>query len=103
MADDYIAKTKRVPANHGITTYRIERRRRHGAVVVARAGRTITVLFPATGSDSRRGPLNTEADLRRALQRATASADARDGDSLIWVGYVADPPSGATWSRELQA
>jgi hypothetical protein len=72
MADDCIAKVKRVPNDHGITTYRIERRRRHCAVVVARAGRTSTVVFPATGSDKWRGPLNTVSDLRRALRRAAS-------------------------------
>jgi hypothetical protein len=27
----------------------------------------------------------------------------REGDRLVWVGYTADPPAGATWSDELQS
>jgi hypothetical protein len=25
----------------------------------------------------------------------------RDGDRLVWVGYTADPPPGATWGEEI--
>jgi hypothetical protein len=67
MADAYVDRFERVLSAHVISTYRFSKRRRHRVVVVAHAGRNNTVTFPATGSDSRRGVRNCEADLRRAL------------------------------------
>jgi hypothetical protein len=67
MADDYIARLGRTLANCGITSYRIEHRRRHRRVVVAHGSMTITVTFPSSGSDWR-GARNAGADLRRRLK-----------------------------------
>ena len=69
--DDYLARIRSVLSAHGISDYRIERTRRHRRVVVA-GGRDVIVMFPTSGSDWR-GPRRCEADLRRALRRATAS------------------------------
>jgi hypothetical protein len=72
MSDDYLDRIRAVLDEHQIRTYRIEHRRRHRMARVLHAGQSIAVTFPSTGSDSRRGPLNVEADLRRAFRR-TAS------------------------------
>jgi hypothetical protein len=42
VADDYIAGLERFLAQHDIHDYRIERRRKHRAVVVTRGGNTNT-------------------------------------------------------------
>jgi enoyl-[acyl-carrier-protein] reductase (NADH) len=70
MSDDYVNAIRRVLAAHNISTYRFKHRRRHRAVVVEHGGETVTVTFPSTASDSRHGPRNAEADLRRALRGA---------------------------------
>jgi ParB-like nuclease domain len=49
-----------------------EETRRHRRLVVAHAGRSITITFRTSPSDWR-GPRRCEADLRRALRRAEAS------------------------------
>jgi hypothetical protein len=62
----------RVLDQHGISTYRIEHRRRHRAVLVDHARKDITLVIPSSGSDWP-GARNAEADLRRALRRTEAS------------------------------
>jgi hypothetical protein len=65
--DDYVTRLRYVLNVHGIRDYQFTRRRRHRAVRVMHAGKTTVVVFPSTGSDSRRGPRNAAANLRRAL------------------------------------
>jgi hypothetical protein len=71
MSDDYESRLRAVLSDHGIRDFHFERRRRHRAVVVAHAGRTITIVFPTSGSDWR-GPHRCAADLRRELRKAIA-------------------------------
>jgi hypothetical protein len=67
VSDDYVKFITRFLARHQISDYRFEKRARHRAVVVAHLGAKVTVIFPATGSDRRRGPRKAVSDLRHAL------------------------------------
>ena len=70
MSDEYVARIKRLLADRGIDTYCFVKGKRHRQVIVARGGKNITITFPNSGSDSRRGPRNCESNLRRALKEA---------------------------------
>lgn len=66
MADDHLEQAARFLARNDITTYWVEPRRKHRALVVEHQGKRLTVIMPSTGSD-RRGPANTVGELRRLL------------------------------------
>jgi hypothetical protein len=65
MSDDYLARIERVLADSGITTFRIERRRRHRMVHVLHGGKKIMVVIPSSGSQARRNDTYASGQTRR--------------------------------------
>jgi hypothetical protein len=77
LADEYLEAAERLFEQYGISTFRVERRAKHRALVVSHGGKEHTVIIPSTGSDHR-GPANTVSLLRRLLGlRRTRAAEKR--------------------------